>query len=62
MHNDFKVDNCQFAPGDPDKVATVFDWDMATLGDTIMLSADASVITDVSAQLSGAQLADGVLA
>jgi aminoglycoside phosphotransferase (APT) family kinase protein len=33
VHNDFKVDNCQFVPGDPDRVASVFDWDMATLGD-----------------------------
>jgi aminoglycoside phosphotransferase (APT) family kinase protein len=35
VHNDFKVDNCQFAPGAPDVVATVFDWDMATLGDPL---------------------------
>ena len=35
MHNDFKVDNCQFAPDAPDVVATVFDWDMATLGDPL---------------------------
>ena len=35
VHNDFKVDNCQFAPGDPDHVASVFDWDMATLGDPL---------------------------
>jgi aminoglycoside phosphotransferase (APT) family kinase protein len=35
VHNDFKVDNCQFAPGVPDVVATVFDWDMATLGDPL---------------------------
>jgi aminoglycoside phosphotransferase (APT) family kinase protein len=35
VHNDFKVDNCQFAPGDPDAVVTVFDWDMATLGDPL---------------------------
>ena len=35
VHNDFKVDNCQFAPGVPDAVATVFDWDMATLGDPL---------------------------
>lgn len=33
LHNDFKLDNCQFAPGDPDRVISVFDWDMATLGD-----------------------------
>jgi aminoglycoside phosphotransferase (APT) family kinase protein len=35
VHNDFKVDNCQFAPDAPDVVATVFDWDMATLGDPL---------------------------
>lgn len=35
VHNDFKVDNCQFAAGDPDVVASVFDWDMATLGDPL---------------------------
>ena len=33
LHNDFKLDNCQFAPGEPDRVTSVFDWDMATLGD-----------------------------
>jgi aminoglycoside phosphotransferase (APT) family kinase protein len=35
VHNDFKVDNCQFAVGDPDTVTSVFDWDMATLGDPL---------------------------
>ena len=35
VHNDFKVDNCQFAVGDPDNVTSVFDWDMATLGDPL---------------------------
>ncbi len=35
VHNDFKVDNCQFAPGTPDAVMSVFDWDMATLGDPL---------------------------
>lgn len=35
VHNDFKVDNCQFAAGDPDVVTSVFDWDMATLGDPL---------------------------
>ena len=33
VHNDFKIDNCQFAPGDPGTVVSVFDWDMTTLGD-----------------------------
>lgn len=36
VHNDFKVDNCQFAPGDPDTVISVFDWDMATVGDPLV--------------------------
>jgi len=35
VHNDFKLDNCQFAPGKPDTVTSVFDWDMATLGDPL---------------------------
>ena len=33
LHNDFKLDNCQFTPGEPDRVTSVFDWDMATVGD-----------------------------
>lgn len=36
VHNDFKTDNCQFAEGDPDTVISVFDWDMATLGDPLV--------------------------
>lgn len=36
VHNDYKVDNCQFAAGDPDRVVSVFDWDMATLGDPLV--------------------------
>lgn len=35
VHNDFKIDNCQFAPDDPTRVRSVFDWDMATLGDPL---------------------------
>jgi aminoglycoside phosphotransferase (APT) family kinase protein len=35
VHNDFKVDNCQFTPGAIDAVTSVFDWDMATLGDPL---------------------------
>jgi aminoglycoside phosphotransferase (APT) family kinase protein len=35
LHNDLKVDNCQFDPADPDRVHSVFDWDMATLGDPL---------------------------
>jgi aminoglycoside phosphotransferase (APT) family kinase protein len=36
VHNDFKIDNCQFDPADPDRVISVFDWDMATLGDPLV--------------------------
>jgi len=35
IHNDIKLDNCQFQPDNPDKVTAVFDWDMATLGDPL---------------------------
>ena len=36
LHNDMKLDNCQFDPGNPDTVRSVFDWDMATLGDPLV--------------------------
>ncbi|ADP82069.1 phosphotransferase family protein [Pseudofrankia inefficax] len=36
VHNDFKINNCQFAAGRPDRVASVFDWDMATLADPLV--------------------------
>jgi aminoglycoside phosphotransferase (APT) family kinase protein len=36
VHNDYKLDNCQFRPGDPDRVVSVFDWDMATIGDPLV--------------------------
>jgi aminoglycoside phosphotransferase (APT) family kinase protein len=36
LHNDLRVDNCQFKPEDPDRVAAMFDWDMATLGDPLV--------------------------
>ena len=36
VHNDLKLDNCQFAPDDPTTVRTVFDWDMTTLGDPLI--------------------------
>jgi aminoglycoside phosphotransferase (APT) family kinase protein len=35
LHNDFKIDNCQFDPANPDRVKSVFDWDMATIGDPL---------------------------
>jgi aminoglycoside phosphotransferase (APT) family kinase protein len=36
VHNDLKLDNCQFDPAHPDRVTSVFDWDMATLGDPLV--------------------------
>ena len=36
VHNDYKLDNCQFEPGEPDRVTSIFDWDMATLGDPLI--------------------------
>jgi aminoglycoside phosphotransferase (APT) family kinase protein len=36
LHNDPKLDNCMFAPGAPDRVASMFDWDMATIGDPLV--------------------------
>jgi aminoglycoside phosphotransferase (APT) family kinase protein len=36
LHNDFKIDNCQFDPDNPDRVQSVFDWDMATIGDPLV--------------------------
>ncbi len=35
VHNDLKLDNCQFDPSNPDRVAALFDWDMTTLGDPL---------------------------
>jgi aminoglycoside phosphotransferase (APT) family kinase protein len=36
LHNDYKLDNCQFDPARPDRVKSIFDWDMATLGDPLV--------------------------
>ena len=36
VHNDLKLDNCQFQADDPDRVTSIFDWDMATLGDPLI--------------------------
>src|SRR5262249_4175032 len=36
VHNDLKLDNCQFDPADPDRVMSIFDWDMTTLGDPLI--------------------------
>jgi aminoglycoside phosphotransferase (APT) family kinase protein len=35
LHNDYQLSNVQFQAGDPDRVYSVFDWDMATLGDPL---------------------------
>jgi aminoglycoside phosphotransferase (APT) family kinase protein len=36
VHNDLKLDNCQFDPANPDRVHSIFDWDMTTLGDPLI--------------------------
>jgi aminoglycoside phosphotransferase (APT) family kinase protein len=36
LHNDLHLGNCQFDPRDPDRVASIFDWDMATTGDPLI--------------------------
>jgi aminoglycoside phosphotransferase (APT) family kinase protein len=36
IHNDFKFDNVAFDPVCPARVSTVFDWEMATIGDPLM--------------------------
>ena len=36
VHNDLKLDNTQFDPADPDRVQSIFDWDMTTLGDPLI--------------------------
>jgi aminoglycoside phosphotransferase (APT) family kinase protein len=36
VHNDLKLDNCQFDPTDPDRVKSIFDWDMTTLGEPLV--------------------------
>jgi aminoglycoside phosphotransferase (APT) family kinase protein len=36
VHNDLKLDNCAFAAADPDRVSSIFDWDMTTLGDPLV--------------------------
>lgn len=35
IHNDFKLNNCQFGRS-PNRVVSVFDWDMATVGDPLV--------------------------
>ena len=36
IHNDFRLDNVVFDSADPDRVAGVLDWEMATIGDPLM--------------------------
>lgn len=36
IHNDIKLDNCQFQADNPDEVTAIFDWDMTTLGDPLV--------------------------
>jgi aminoglycoside phosphotransferase (APT) family kinase protein len=36
VHNDLKLDNCMFDPANPDRVATILDWDMTTIGDPLI--------------------------
>lgn len=36
VHNDLKLDNCQFDPANPDRVTSIFDWDMTTLGEPLI--------------------------
>ena len=36
VHNDIKLDNCQFQSDNPDKITSIFDWDMCTLGDPLI--------------------------
>jgi len=35
IHNDFKLNNVVFAPGHPDRIVGVVDWEMATVGDPL---------------------------
>ncbi len=36
IHNDPKLDNCQFDPSSPDRVTSLFDWDMTTIGPSLV--------------------------
>ena len=36
VHNDLKLDNCMFDSINPDRVATILDWDMTTIGDPLI--------------------------
>jgi aminoglycoside phosphotransferase (APT) family kinase protein len=36
IHNDFRLDNVVLAEDDPERVAAILDWEMATVGDPLM--------------------------
>jgi aminoglycoside phosphotransferase (APT) family kinase protein len=36
VHNDFKLDNVMFDPGEPSRIRAVLDWEMATVGDPLL--------------------------
>jgi aminoglycoside phosphotransferase (APT) family kinase protein len=36
VHNDLKLDNVMVDPDDPDRIVSVLDWDMTTLGDPLV--------------------------
>jgi aminoglycoside phosphotransferase (APT) family kinase protein len=62
LHNDFKLDNCQFSPTDPDRVISVFDWDMATVGDPLVdLGTLLNYLPDPEGDLSSERVAIGGL-
>jgi len=64
VHNDLKLDNCQFDADDPDHVTAVFDWDMATLGDPlfdlglVITSMSSFPVWEISADEAGARYAE----
>jgi aminoglycoside phosphotransferase (APT) family kinase protein len=35
VHGDYKLDNVMYAPGTPPEIASIFDWEMSTLGDPL---------------------------
>ena len=63
LHNDYKLDNCQFEPSDPDRVKSIFDWDMATIGDPFIdLGTTLNYWPDPSEAADGPQLLDAGVA
>jgi aminoglycoside phosphotransferase (APT) family kinase protein len=35
VHGDYKLDNVMFGPGTPPRIASIFDWELSTLGDPL---------------------------